>query len=639
VVVLGLFTLLRPIALDLLPADAKVRSVGNFSWQSASSVFVFPGTHTLHAERTGYEPFELRVDANVAQPRALIHLVKLPGKLEVDSGGIRAEISADGARIGAVPGTVSVPAGERTLTFKAPRYLDQVERLNINGMGEHQKLKVSLKPNFAVVGISSVPAGAQIEIDGKAAGVTPTKVEMDSGIRRVQVSAPGLRPWISTVAVTAGVPQTIGPIALGAADARYTVRSVPSGAQVTAGGSFRGVTPVTIDLAPGVSHTITVARAGYAPWTREVFAEPGKEAQLDARLSALLVQVRIQGEPADAEVWVNGDSHGPAPASLELPASRHHIEVRKEGYKPFSADLVLAPGIARTVDFKLVNPKDVVGNSPGRITTKSGIKLLIVSGGTYTAGTDRREQGRRPNEGMHKVTLARPFYMGEREITNAQFRLFQPAHGSGSVGNTSLDLDKQPVVRVTWDDAAAFCNWLSEQEGLPPAYTGGGDGGYTLTVPVTNGYRLPTEGEWEFVARAASTGKPLKYPWGQDLPVVSGTGNFAGREAFALLGVQLEGHEDEFPAAAAPALFPPNPLGFYDLAGNVSEWVTDKYLSFVASAPVTDPLGPTDSKGHAYRGSNWRSASTTELRFPWREGATAASDVIGFRVARYVAPE
>jgi len=120
---------------------------------------------------------------------------------------------------------------------------------------------------------------------------------------------------------------------------------------------------------------------------------------------------------------------------------------------------------------------------------------------------------------------------------------------------------------------------------------------------------------------------------------VSGTANFGGSEAFEILGAALAGHRDEFPAVAAPALFPPNALGFYDLAGNVSEWVTDKYLSFVASTPVTDPLGPADSKGHTYRGSNWRSVSTTELRFPWREGSAEASDVIGFRVARYVAPE
>ncbi|HEX6638173.1 MAG TPA: PEGA domain-containing protein, partial [Steroidobacteraceae bacterium] len=600
--VLGMFALLEPIALDLRPGDAHVSSQGAFSWQSASSVFVFPGEHRLHAEREGYLPTDVTVKVGGPQPaRALIHLVKLPGKLEVDTGGVAAEISADGAKLGRVPGVVEVPAGERTLTFKAARHLDHIERVTVKGGGEQQKLAVKLKPNFAVVGISSVPAGAAIEVDGKPAGVTPAKLELDAGIRRVQVAAPGLRVWNSSVVVNAGVPQNIGPIELGAADARVTVRSVPSGAQVTTGGSFQGLTPVTLSLSPGVSHAISITRAGYAPWTREVYAEAGKESSLDARLAALLVEVRIQGQPADAEVWVNGNAQGKAPVALKLPASRHHIEVRKEGYSPYVADVALAPGIGRTLDFKLVNPKDVAGNAPQTITTRSGIKLLVVAGGTFQAGTDRREQGRRPNEGGHKVTLFRPFYLGEREVTNGQFRQFRTEHNSGAFGQTSLDLDKQPVVRVTWEDAAEFCNWLSAQEGLPPAYAPVEGGGFELIKPVNIGFRLPTEAEWEFVARAAGTGKLLKYPWGNELPVVSGSANVAGNEAYAMLGAALDGHRDEFPVTSAPALFPPNPMGFYDMAGNVSEWTNDKYLSFVASAPVTDPLGPNDSKGHTYR--------------------------------------
>ena len=315
--VLGIFAMLKPIALDLRPGDAKVESVDAFSWQSASSVFVFPGVHKLRAQREGYLPAEVTVTVEGSrQAQALIHLIKLPGKLHVDTGGVAAEISADGAPLGKVPGIVAVPAGERTLTFKAARHLDHVERLTIAGGGERQDLKVALKPNFAVIDLSSVPTGAAIEVDGKPAGVTPAKLELDAGIRRVQVMAPGLRVWTSSVVVDAGVAQKIGPITLGAADARVTVRSVPSGAQVTTGGSFRGLTPVTIDLPHGMTHS----GAWHAPGTRRGHAKSsrgGKESALDARLTRLLGNVRIQGS-RPTRVVVNGNSHGKAPVSMQL---------------------------------------------------------------------------------------------------------------------------------------------------------------------------------------------------------------------------------------------------------------------------------------------------------------------------------
>jgi hypothetical protein len=191
-----MFALLQPISLDLKPGDAQVSSVGSFSWQSASSVFVFPGEHQLRAQREGYLPTEVRVEVDRSRPaRALIHLVKLPGKLEVDTGGVEARISADGAPLGRVPGTVEVPAGDRTLTFKAARHFDHVERLTIAGGGERQTLKVALKPNFAVVDIVSVPAGAQVEVDGQAAGTTPAKLELVASRSRRRDFVPGSRAW------------------------------------------------------------------------------------------------------------------------------------------------------------------------------------------------------------------------------------------------------------------------------------------------------------------------------------------------------------------------------------------------------------------------------------------------------------
>ncbi|MFX5656532.1 SUMF1/EgtB/PvdO family nonheme iron enzyme, partial [Acinetobacter baumannii] len=85
-----------------------------------------------------------------------------------------------------------------------------------------------------------------------------------------------------------------------------------------------------------------------------------------------------------------------------------------------------------------------------------------------------------------------PVYFGVTEVTNEQFRRFRPEHTSGFMERRSLDLDDQPVTQVTWDQAAAFCNWLSERDSLPVAYEKRNDT-YALKRPVTIGYRLPTE--------------------------------------------------------------------------------------------------------------------------------------------------
>src|SRR5256885_6688776 len=118
----------------------------------------------------------------------------------------------------------------------------------------------------------------------------------------------------------------------------------------------------------------------------------------------------------------------------------------------------------------------------------------LVPRGTFQMASERREPGRRPNEGLRSVTLQRPFYIGVQAVTNGEFRRFRSTHASGYIERQSLDLDSQPVTQVSWDEAAEFCNWLSQQDGLPPAYARSGNG-FVLTRPVARGYRLPTEAE------------------------------------------------------------------------------------------------------------------------------------------------
>jgi formylglycine-generating enzyme required for sulfatase activity len=640
--VLTLFTVLvsslQTVEIDVRPEDAKISTPGTWlSFRSAGSLHMLSGTHVVRAEREGYSPAQVSVTVERdKEAQARLRLAKLPGKLRIDTDGVAASVIVDGEEIGKAPGEVVVPPGQRTVTLRAPRYLDHIASLEIEGGGKRQDLQATLQPSWGTIKVTAVPEGATITVDGTEAGRAPASIEADSGVRRVIISAPNLKSWESSVVVKAGETLALGPITLGQPDAELRLRSNPSGAEITIAGTYRGRTPMTVELAAGIEHDIVATLPGHTNWTRKLFAEPGRKLTLDAKLDPILAGVTVRGEPGDAELLIDGKPHGKTPQSLQLSALDHVIEVRKEGFLPFTGTVTPALGLERLVEYKLI-PADrsaALLESAPVIRTKSGYELRLVPTGSFMMGSERREQGRRPNEGLRPVTMKRPFYIGVTEVTNKEFRRFRPNHVSGYVEGKTFDLDAQPVVQVSWNDAAAYCNWLSEQEGLPPAYEEGG-GKYSLKKPVTIGYRLPTEAEWEYAARYTSPGKVRRFPWGDSLPVAPRSGNIAGMETGGQLEAQLDGYQDDYMVVAPVGKFEPSPLGLHDLGGNVSEWVNDFYLSFVDPSPTTDPLGPEQAALHVVRGANWKTGAVGELRFAWRDSAPEPSQTIGFRIARY----
>jgi formylglycine-generating enzyme required for sulfatase activity len=453
------------------------------------------------------------------------------------------------------------------------------------------------------------------------------------------VNAPGARAWRSAVLIEPGKTLRIGPIELGAPDAVVSVRSQPAGAEVTVGGVFRGRTPLDVTLAPGVDHDLGFALQGYAAAARRVPARAGERSTLAVTLQPVLVALTVQGEPTDAEVWIGGQARGRAPLTLQLPARPQRIEVRRAGSQPQTLDIDLSSAVARTVDYSLLPEGRPAGwkPAPAALVTPTGRALRLLPAGGYTMGSERREQGRRANEFTRRVTLARPVYIAVREVTNGEFRRFRPSHAAGFVQRRTVDLDAQAASGVSWADAVEYCNWLSAQEGLPPAYEKSGDG-WTLRQPVTTGYRLPTEAEWEYAARQVPlAGRARRYEWGDELPPPAGSANLAGSEAQGVVQALLEGWQDEHPSVAPPGKYPANGLGLHDMTGNVSEWVHDAYASFDPAAGGADPTGPASGARRVVKGANWRTAVFSELRPAWREGLdpASASQDIGFRIARY----
>jgi formylglycine-generating enzyme required for sulfatase activity len=620
--IIGVISQLNPVALDVEPKDARINTPGTLlSIHARGYVWLLPGNHVVRAEHDGYTSGQIyiTVKRGAKGASARLRLVKLPGKLRIDTTNIAAIASVDGVEVGRAPGVVVLPAGTHTITLRAPHYVDYIASVEIQGAGAGQELKAALQPSWGTLQISAIPAAARVTIDGVESGVTPTVVDAPSGVRQVRISAPGLKSWQSSIVLKAGEALNVGPITLGQPDAHLRLVSVPSGAEVTIGGTHRGRTPMEVELPAGIQHELVVNLPGYATWAEPVFADAGKRISIAAKLESAGARVTVQGEPDGAQLFIDGVDRGSTPQSLELSGVQHRIEVRKEGWVTYTSTVTPSKGLDRTLQYRLTSADRSIALSQTASTVyaQNGYMLRLVPAGTFSMGSERREQGRRPNEGFRRVTLQRPLYFGVTEVTNEQFRRFRPDHTAGFIDRHSIDLDDQPVTRVSWNDAAEYCNWLSGRDNLPVAYEKKNDE-YVLKRPATIGYRLATEAEWEYAARYAAPGQFRRYAWGDALPVPGDLGNIAGAET-----------GNSLPASQA------TPLGLHDLSGNVSEWINDYYLSFVDPAPVTDPLGPDDGTRHVIRGANWKSAAATDLRLAVRDGADGANTTIGFRVVRY----
>jgi formylglycine-generating enzyme required for sulfatase activity len=234
------------------------------------------------------------------------------------------------------------------------------------------------------------------------------------------------------------------------------------------------------------------------------------------------------------------------------------------------------------------------------------IRFRLVPGGWYFVGSPPNETGRYADEAAsHKVNL-KPFYISVTEITNAQYARFLKAAGYKKPlywEDQNLNSPNQPVVGVTWNDAVAFCRWLSRVTGVP--------------------HELPTENQWEVAARGGLVARP--YPWGDAAPDAGGV--FRANFRTSLPGAA------GFSFTAPVGSFAANGYGLFDMAGNASEWCQDRYVPL----PRGGPFQPGVLR--LLKGGSWLSGPR-DLRPAARQSAPPhyADGYIGFRVVRLPHP-
>ena len=601
-----------------------------------------PGSYAITAVAQGYPPLTEKVTEDTRDSQRVELVLKpLPGLLSIESDPPGARVLIDGEEVGTTPlSALPVEAGEHQLALELPRYLPLEQALEITGRQLPQDLTLTLDPAWAEVTINSQPEGADILIDGENAGKTPATVEILQGERQLMLQLAGFAPWEQTLELAAGQPEALGTVELQPAVGVLELASVHSGANVTLDGEFQGQTPLSLEVSPGRAHRLAVFKPGYRRYNGSVELPAAGRDSRTVSLKAQLGKVRFELAPPQAILRVNGKPRGRGSQTLSLPAFEHSVEIALEGHATVRRRVTPRPGLEQLVRVSLQTEQAArMARLKPEITTSLGQTLLLFkpeesAQSDFTMGASRREPGRRSNEVLHPVALRRMFYLSTTEVTNAQFRLYQADHKSGQVDGNSLNREHQPAVQVSWQQAASFCNWLSKREGLPPFYreTKGIISGYN---PSATGYRLPSEAEWAWAARADGSDW-LKFPWGDSFPPTVAVENYADNTSAYVTGRILNGYTDGHVTSATVASFGPNSKGLYDMGGNVAEWVHDVYgIPSANGATKTDPLGSQSGDNYVIRGARWAHSKIAALRLSYRDYGQAGRDDVGFRVARY----
>lgn len=633
---LGLLSL-RLVYLDVDPDDFSIKTGTWLSMRFGDRLFIPTGHYILTISAAGYQTLEqgYQVTEETDVRRLSLKLEKRPGLVNIETTPSGAQVRLGADILGRTPLQANIAAGtQQLLITNEPLYLPTEVTIEVLGLDREQSLEVLLEPNYGEISLQTVPDEVTVWIDNEKVGLTPGIFRIGAGLRLVRLSHPYYQDHLLRINATAGESLTHPSVVLKLKPVSTELRSTPEGANVLANGSWLGVTPLKLPMVPNENYKLLLQKAGYQSIDGSYSLTDAKQQIIHFELKPIEGEIEISITPTDAEVFVDGVSVGRGGRTISLPSTLHEIKVVRKGYADHLTSVLPNQDAKQRLPIKLLTLAEMRRNNLAQnYTNRQQQSFRLVQPGLVKMGGYRTEPGFQYDQTRRDVRLPVPFYIGLHEVTNSQYQAFKPTHSSGVQGRINLNAARHPVVKVTWLDAVRYCNWLSEKENLQIAYRIGADNKVEW-IQDTNGYRLPTESEWAWVARQPDGGKPMIYSWGNNnfANPNDRLGNFAEYRQDQSVSRDLPiSYRDGYKGTAPVGQFAANPLGLFDLAGNVSEWVYDDFSLTPDNSYNLYLSGATQK---VIRGSSWRHGFTRELRLAFRHGGSAAEQDVGFRLAR-----
>lgn len=515
-----------------------------------------------------------------------------------------ADITVNGAAAGTTPATLeNVRPGATVLAIEHPYHPPALRRLTLQ-RGERRSVEVVLKPAFGALAIATNPRGAQVSLNGETlAQKTPVTVEnIRAGRHEVEVFIYGRAKGAASVEVL--------PDAL--AERTFELERVPMGrlsVQASPAKAALTLLDAPVSYRPGVelptgAYRLRAQAEGYASREFDVVVKPGRNLA-SVNLERLHGRLKVNLQPASAAVRIAyRDDGGPLNVAYEpnmrIPAGPFSLHAVATGYRNLSRNLAMRPaGLSLNLSMQ---PFNVTPGRRFRDALKSGgegPQLVVVGAGAFRMGA----AGGAASEGpARQVQVTEPFAMGAYEVTNGEFSRYEAWRGAAD----------EPVTNIALRDVAGYLAFLSRETGYR--------------------YRLPSEAEWEYAARA---GSQTRFAFGDDISALCRHANVRD----ATMKQRFRQYDavacaDGFVRLAPVGSFLANAFGLHDMLGNAEEWVQDCWHSSYAGAPAIARAWVSRCEAaRVVRGGAFDSPPS-DLRIAYRSTGSDPADSLGFRVVR-----
>jgi len=602
------------------------------------------GKKIIDIEATGYKTLHLPYTVTSDPDHLFINLE--PNWAQVDfttvpGATVRAlPAKGDPIYLGVAPesGNLHVTKGlvAGNYTFEATK--DQYQPATVTGTGLElgKSYTFTLRPvaKPATVTLTSEPPGATVRIGDKVMGKTPlttSDVPVDTDVT-LTLEQQGYRPVQRTIRVG---PSETREFSLGNLSAKtgeislaYTIGGhAPTPEEqrdtkiIINNQPYPGATRRIPNVLESPSYHVVFQNPNYFPAEQTVAVQDGQVAAVQADLLPRPAHVLIRTSPVvPVNVLLDGrPMRLGADGGLDLPPDQTaKLKVEAQNYAGSAREFKLGPNQSETWDVPL---QVLPGPTVGQNYTVPYLNLAMnwIPAGNYTMGSPGGEPERRPSEGdPTQVTIPVGFWAGRYEVTQNQYRAIMNENPS-EFGRNAQGNDQFPVDKVSWKKAVEFARQLTDREVA------------AKRVPDGYEYRLPTEAEWEYFARAGVTSA---FPGGDHADQTDG--NFVGTYPRAAGSAVTS--SNTYHGTKPVGSYKENAFGLFDVQGNVGEWVLDAYNSRLPGVPVTAPAlrDGDDRSKRFYRGGSW-SDFAAESRLAYRDpGVSVSPDTvsnkIGFRL-------